>query len=317
MNVHPARGLGALLACAAIAGCNNSSSGNSSGTSSPTPYAVSVMVTGLSGTGLVLQDSGGDTLPISGNGAFTFSRKLASGNVFYVAVTSQPTNPAQSCEVAGGIGVVSAASTDSVSVTCSAKTSSTDSLGGVVTGLQGSGLVLQDGRGDTLPISANGPFVFPASLLAGTTYTVSVRTPPISPYQDCSVTNSNGTAGATDITGVVVSCQLNSNATEPVSVTVAGLSGAGTTLLLQNNGRDPISVQSDGTYTFATRVPANSPYSVTATVPGTTQSITCTIDAASGVVQPGSPVTVAAQCQKNAFATVQITTSGLAAPSAS
>jgi hypothetical protein len=175
--------------------------------------------------------------------------------------------------------------------------------------LQGSGLVLQDSQGDTLAIAGNGPFVFPTRLTSGTAYTVSVLTPPATPYQDCSLSNASGTAGATDITAVVVSCQTNSNPTEPVSVTVSGVSGTGATVVLENEGRDAIQAASDGSYTFATAVPAGSPYSVTAQATGGSISLTCAVSAGSGVVQMGVPAVIAIQCEQNAG--VVITTSGL------
>ena len=309
MNARNWRGLAVTLACVALAACDSNSGGSSSGTT-PTPYTVGGTVTGLTGSGLVLQDSAGDTVALSADGSFTFARQLAGGSNFYISVLSQPTNPAQTCQVSGGSGILAAANATSATVTCTTKTTATDTLGGMVTGLLGSGLVLQDTQGDTLKIAADGAFVFPTALTVGTAYTVSVLTSPASPYQDCSISNPSGTAGATDITGIVVSCSTNTNPTEPVSVTVTGVNGTGATVQLQDDGRDTLQVTADGTYPFATPVPAGSPYSVTAQVTGATTSLTCTVTAASGVVQQGTAVVIAVQCAVNA--PVVITTSGLA-----
>ena len=311
MNARNWRDLAVTLACVSLAACNGSnSSGSSSGNTPPTPYTVGGAVTGLAGSGLVLQDSAGDTVAVSADGSFTFTRQLAGGSNFYISVVSQPTNPAQTCQVSGGSGVLTAANATSATVTCTTKTTQTDTLGGLVTGLLGSGLVLQDTQGDTLKVAGDGPFVFPTPLTAGTAYTVSVLTPPVSPNQDCSISNPSGTAGATDITGIIVSCATNTNPTEPVSATVTGVNGTGVTVQLQDNGRDTLQVTADGTYSFATPVPAGSPYSVTAQVSGGTTSLTCTVTAGSGVVQQGTAVVVAVQCAVNA--PVAITTSGLA-----
>lgn len=45
----------------------------------PPTYAVSGTVTGLLGTGLVLQNNAGDDLPIAANGRFSFATQLAGG----------------------------------------------------------------------------------------------------------------------------------------------------------------------------------------------------------------------------------------------
>ena len=70
------------------------------------------------GSGLVLQDNGGDALKISRNGAFTFATAVAGGNPFNVTVSTQPTNPSQTCTVAHGSGTVGTANVTSISVFC-------------------------------------------------------------------------------------------------------------------------------------------------------------------------------------------------------
>jgi len=77
------------------------------------------MVTGLSGTGLVLQDNGGANLPVSADGPFTFTTDVTSGGAYKVTVLTQPSSPAQTCAVTGGSGTASANVT-SVQVACTA-----------------------------------------------------------------------------------------------------------------------------------------------------------------------------------------------------
>jgi len=82
----------------------------------------------------------------------------------------------------------------------------TYTVGGTVTGLAGSGLVLQnEANGDVLAISAPGAFTFATRMLSGTSYSVTVKTPPTS--QGCGVANGAGTIAATDVTNVTVSCR--------------------------------------------------------------------------------------------------------------
>src|SRR5208282_4359345 len=58
-----------------------SACGGSGGTTSPTEttYTIGGVVSGLYGTGLMLQDNGIDSLQISANGNFTFEKPVASG----------------------------------------------------------------------------------------------------------------------------------------------------------------------------------------------------------------------------------------------
>ena len=81
-------------------------------------------------------------------------------------------------------------------------------LGGTVSGLQGSGLVLTN-FGTDLPVSADGAFTFPGDRPAGTTYDIEVRTQPHSPDQVCSVQHGTGTVSA-NVTDVVVHCDTQS-----------------------------------------------------------------------------------------------------------
>ncbi|MDH3672701.1 MAG: YCF48-related protein [Gammaproteobacteria bacterium] len=88
-------------------------------TSIPTnAFSVSGTVAGLAGSGLVLQNNGGDDLAISGNGAFLFATPLADGDTYNVTVLSQPTSPAQTCSVTNGSGRSSGANVTNVSVNC-------------------------------------------------------------------------------------------------------------------------------------------------------------------------------------------------------
>jgi len=87
-------------------------------TTPPPTYAIGGTVSGLAGTGLVLQQTGGDNLAVNADGAFTFATPLNRGAHYTVTVLAQPSNPAQTCTVANGDGTVGAANVDSVTVTC-------------------------------------------------------------------------------------------------------------------------------------------------------------------------------------------------------
>jgi hypothetical protein len=61
----------------------------------------------LAGTGLVLQDNGGDNLSVSASGNFTFTA-INDGSAYAVTVSMQPTNSAQTCGVTNGTGTATA-----------------------------------------------------------------------------------------------------------------------------------------------------------------------------------------------------------------
>ncbi|HEY6924206.1 MAG TPA: beta-propeller fold lactonase family protein [Steroidobacteraceae bacterium] len=199
----------ALTACddsghsAAGGGSSNGSIGDSSGGGTTTTYSIGGTVSGLGGTGLVLQDNGGDNLNVNNSGAFTFATKVNSGGTYAVTVAIPPSG--QTCAVANGRGTATANVT-TVVVSCTSVAAPTVTVGGTVSGLTGGGLVLQDNNGDDLPVVSNGSFVFGTALGSTATYSVTVKTQPTSPAQGCTVTNGSGTAAGVNITSVTVTC---------------------------------------------------------------------------------------------------------------
>ena len=166
-------------------------------------YSVGGTVSGLAGSGLVLQNNAGDDLAVTGNGAFTFTTSILSEGSYSVSVKAQPTSPTQTCAVTNGTGTVGGSAITNVAVTC---TTNTYSVGGTVSGLLGTGLVLQNNLGDDLPITSNGAFTFATRLTSGSGYSVTVKTQPTAPIQACTVTNATGTGTAVPVTSVQVTC---------------------------------------------------------------------------------------------------------------
>lgn len=115
---------------------------------------------------------------------------------------------------------------------------STFSIGGSVSGLAGSGLVLQNNSGDDLSVASDGGFTFSTELSSGASYAVTVLTNPTNPAQTCAVANGTGTANA-DVTNVTVDCQTN---TASVDTDMDGLSDQ----LEASIGTSPILVDTDG-----------------------------------------------------------------------
>ncbi len=164
-------------------------------------YRITPTIIGLSGTGLVLQNNGGDDLSVFTSGKISFATKLKANVSYAVTILKQPSNPTQVCTVSDGTGTVVSGDVTSVIINCT--TSYT--LGGSVTGLTGFGLVIQDTvGGQTLSVTANGSFAFATVYSSGTVYTITVQTQPVS--QHCIV--SSGATGtiAANVTSITINC---------------------------------------------------------------------------------------------------------------
>lgn len=137
------------IVCCGCLGCSSSSRS----TTSTQTFTIGGTVSGLSGTGLVLQDNGANDLPISTNDAFVFTTPVASGGAYAVTVSTQPQSPAQSCVVTSGTGTA-AANVTNVLVSCAALVSTKWSVGNAV-----SAASLNNTDADTSIIrDANGKF---------------------------------------------------------------------------------------------------------------------------------------------------------------
>ena len=217
----------------------------------PEPVTIGGSVSGLVGSGLILQNNGSDDLPIAGDGPFTFDTPLTPGNSYNVTVATNPTNPAQICIVENGSGTVPTTAVTDVAVTC-VEAPDPVTIGGTVSGLVGSGLVLQNTGRDDLPISEDGPFTFDTSRLPGTFYDVTVAAQPTNPAQTCSVANGSGTVPTTAVTNVVVTCA------EPVLGNIVKAAAEGDTLpdstvlnlILKDGG---VAINLDGQVAFGGR----------------------------------------------------------------
>lgn len=167
------------------------------------PHRVGGTVIGLLGSGLVLSLAGtGETLPVTADGAFTFTTAIASGQTYSVTVASYPQVPAQSCVVINGSGTMGAADISNVVVNCGA--AGTRAIGGTLSGLGGGSLVLQLNGGGDLTRSANGSYAFATRLVDGASYVVTVKTQPQGHW--CTLANASGTVQGANITNVDASC---------------------------------------------------------------------------------------------------------------
>jgi hypothetical protein len=256
--------------------------------SGPKTFALSVSVIGLEGSGLILQNNGGDDLAIAApEGAkpvsASFAKELSSGAPFSVSIKKQPQAPAQQCKVSGGVGAVASGPVSSIIVNCSKQFV----IGGKVTGLAGKDLVLQNNYGDPLTINASGSFAFPVLAAKGDAFSVTVKANPTSPWQTCVVAPGTGSGLATsDVSSVEIACKTDQHY---VSGDVVGLRGSG--VVIQNKGADDLALVSTAQrFIFPVKVASGESFAVTVKAQPSGPSQQCTLSAGAGIMA-GADVT--------------------------
>ena len=205
-DVRRARNFYLLCCLSILAACSNGR-GSVDSQQPPSPpaqegFTISGTVAGLDGDGLVLQLNGANDLAVPNNGTFTFTAQLGNTTAYSVTVLTQPSGPSQTCTLSNASGTIAAANVSNVAVTCA---TGAFALRVTVSGLVGTGLVLQNNGGDDLAIATDGEFSFPSPIASGATYSVSVKTQPSGPSQSCGIANGTGTIGSADV-NVTITC---------------------------------------------------------------------------------------------------------------
>ena len=170
-----------------------------------TAVDVGGTVTGLNSPGLVLGNAGGTVSVAPTATTFVLPTQVAIRAPYAVIVVSQP--PRQNCQIFNGAGIAGAAPVTIVSVIC---TSNTFTVGGNVTGLAGTKLVLTNGS-DQVTIAAgdasgNASFTFAQPVTDLAAYGVAVLTQPAN-GQMCTVANGSAFVDNKNVTNVAVTCR--------------------------------------------------------------------------------------------------------------
>lgn len=253
-------------------------------------FSVGGTVTGLLGSGLVLQNNGRNNLNVTADGAFTFTEELASNSDYNVQVAQHPSNPTQTCSIVGdsGRGRVTTTDVTSVQISCS---TATFTVGGTIAGLVGTGLVLQNNGGDDLRIDAGSSFEFQTGVPSGASYSVTVAAQPTGPAQQCDPVNNTGTVTNANVGSVQINCVTTEFS---IGGTVTGLTGSG--LQLQLNGGAPFAIGASGPFTFPTSLPNNTPYTVTIAQNPVGPTQICTLNNFVGAVNGANITNVDVSC---------------------
>jgi hypothetical protein len=289
------RPLGAALLALALAACGGG------GSLIGADATIGGSVTGLSGAGLVLRNNGSESLSVPAAGRFAFVNPVPRGAAYAVTVATQPAG--QTCVVANGSGTApDAGNVENIGVTCTNTTppppppAGSYTIGGNVSGLTGSGLVLNNNGGNDLAVTANGAFTFSTAIAGGAAYAVTVATPPSG--QRCDVANGSGTVAAANVTSVAVTCTSTSPPPPPpntysVGGSITGYTGRG--LVLQLNGGDGITLVAGATtFAFPGQLASGSNYAVTVAVPAYGQD--CSLTNASGSIDSANVNNVLVTC---------------------
>ncbi len=125
-------------------------------------------------------------------------------------------------------------------------------------------------------------------------YGVVIGTQPASPEQTCTIANSSGTIGSTNVTNIVVTCVVGTPTTYTVGGTVSGLVGSGLKLKLNNGSNLPIAA--DGSFVFSAQLFAGASYAVTITGQPATPAQACTVANGSGAIGTSSVTNVQVTC---------------------
>ncbi len=169
-------------------------------------------------------------------------------------------------------------------------------VGGTVSGLEGSGVELLMNDGETLVVAGNGSFTFAQPVPSGAHFAVSVRKQPVDPTESCVVSDGTGFVNRSDIRTVWVKCTITAF---EVGGTVTGLAGPG--LILQAPDGSEVAIDSDGAFTFPKSVESGAQYSTNVVTQPTNPYQTCVIANASGTVSNGPVIDILVTCTTNKY----------------
>ncbi len=181
---------GAVLACALTLASCGGKGGN---------LLLGGSVIGLVRDGLVLQNNGADDYAVPANSvSFVFPTLIGNDTDYNVTVKSSPSSAV--CTAANNKGRSSNFDVTSIVITC---VTNTYALGGSVSGLTGTGLVLVNGP-DRISVAPGATSFALSKVGDGSPYGVTVLTQPSN--QTCTVANGTGTMGAAAVNNIQVSC---------------------------------------------------------------------------------------------------------------
>lgn len=320
----PALLIASCLTLLSACGGGGGGDGGGSGGGSTASITIGGGVSGLTSGQLSLVNNGdtANAKTVTTNGSFQFAFLIPKGGSYNVTVFGQPAG--QVCSVVGGHGS-SSVNASTVQVICSS-TAAAVSVSGTVTGLAtGSTLQLVNNADSANTVSVAGSssptsFTFSQKIAAGSSYAIAVGTQPSG--QICQVSNASGASATSNISNVKVNCAANTGTTTGLGSSGGGVPGGGGTggngngtttfnvggsvtglasgsLTLLNNGdtTPPLTVSSNGAFTFGAPMVTGGTYAVSVSAQPTGQL--CSVGKATGVVSNANINSVTVTCASN------------------
>lgn len=184
------RGAAVLLCATTLAAC-----GGSSGS-----LALSGAISGLNRDGLILSNNGKQLKIDGAPTSFVFPDYVEPDAQFEVKVDKSPDG--QQCTATSNKNKANYITVTQTVIVC---TTDPYNLGGTISGLSGTGLILANGAQQATIQPGATSFVFPTQVPNQAPYGVTVLAQPAG--QTCSVSNGNGTMPRANKLDVVVTCQ--------------------------------------------------------------------------------------------------------------
>ena len=297
-------GIAILFACTLLVACN---SGDESSVDPEPPSVENYSIGGtlndgdVLGNGLVLKLNGEQTVSIApGDASFRFDDRIPDGSNFQISVDAPPRGPLQTCDVSPSSGTVSGQDITDIRVECSTRRFS---VGGEISGLQGSGLVLEMSDGQTYEPESEGEFSFSTPILDQTDFTVSIAQQPQLPEQQCAISGNEGTIDEAHHSDVSIICTTNLYS---ISGEVHGLEPSDQDLVLALNDSALPAIngsEESGVIEFESDygLPTGSSFSVTVEQAPGGPVQNCVVSNGEGVVGSDAHDNVRVDCQVQTF----------------
>ncbi|HEY2532519.1 MAG TPA: choice-of-anchor tandem repeat GloVer-containing protein [Xanthobacteraceae bacterium] len=217
------------------------------------PFSVGGTINGLGNYAGLTLTNGIDTLAVAaGSTGFTMPTPVAFGSPYSVSVQSAPAG--LTCTASNASGTMPAGNVAGVIISCSDQAYS---VGGTISGLISSGLVLANGSDTRAVILGASSFTMPTAVAFTSAYAVTVQSQPAG--LTCTVSNGTAHMGGAAVTNVAVTCSPD---TYTVGGSISGLTA--NALVLLDNGGDALSPSANATqFTMNTGVAFGSPYAIT------------------------------------------------------
>jgi hypothetical protein len=256
---------------------------------------ISGTTTGLLGTGLQLSYTGpaGTNIHAINGTSFAFPGQEPNSS-YTIALTSQPTNPWQTCSITSPGALTGTVPTVGLTIAVNCVTDSNPlsvqviGIGALGTLGAGQELQVQVNGGETLSFTGDTTLSFPTSLLSGSAYSVAILNAGGNVLTgNCTIPSPTGNIGGPSNT-VAVNCTSGFLFSGTVSIpggSPSSILGSGTQIRITNTGGTAFPTQDitlaagQTTFSFPTTIPGGGQFAISILTQPTVPAQTCTFTA--------------------------------------